>query len=324
MDVLSDILRSMRLVSHVLSRARFTAPWAVHTSGVRGAIFHVVMDGECWLGDGPTGAQLQLGRGDLVLLSHGGAHTIGDRSRTEPPVPIGSLSVGPGARVEHGGRGALTSILCGSFRLDHSAGAALLSALPPVVHVARGETDLVEWFDVTLDLVQRELDRGRPGTDAMVTRVLDVLFVQLLRSAASSLPKERAGWLAAVRDDHIGRSLALIHNEPGARWTVESLARRAGLSRTVFFERFTTLVGESPAKYLARWRVLAAADLLRESGVDLATLADQLGYGSEDAFSRTFKRHLSMTPREYRRAIESGVDVSALGAELLRPSSSLH
>lgn len=290
----------------------------MRTSGARGAIFHVVLGGECWLRDGPTGARLHLERGDLVLLSHGGAHTIGDRPETEPAVSVASLPVGPGARVEFGGPGAPTSILCGSFRLNHSAGSALLSALPPVVHVARGDTGVVEWFDVTLDLVQRELDRGRSGADAMVTRILDVLFVQLLCSAATSLPAECAGWLAAARDEQIGRALALIHNEPGAKWTVEMLARRAGVSRTVFFERFTALVGESAAKYLARWRVLAAADLLRESDFDLATLAERLGYGSEDAFARTFKRHLTMTPREYRKALASGADLSSIGAAFVR------
>ncbi len=317
MDVLSEILRSMRLVSRVVSRARFTAPWAVHTSGAKGAIFHVVTQGECWLRDTPKGDRVRLGHGDLVLLSNGAAHTIGDRLDTHP-VPISSLHVGPDARVDFGGPGAPTSILCGSFRLDHSAGAALLSALPPVVHVARGETRLVEWFDVTLDLVQRELDQGHAGTDALVGRILDVLFVQLLRTAAGSLPAERAGWLAAVQDENIGRALAAIHNEPGAKWTVDTLARRAGISRSVFFARFTSRVGESPAKYLARWRALAAADLLRESSLDLAALADKLGYGSEDAFGRAFKRHLAMTPREYRKALASGVDPSSLGTSAFR------
>ena len=303
MDVLSEILVSMRLVSSVISRGRFTAPWAVRTSGARGALFHVVMEGRCWLRDGPTGEQVELNRGDLVLLSHGGAHVMCDSPGTSPEVSVMELASGRGARVEHGGGGDVTSILCGSFRLDHAAGSTLLSALPPVVMVSRGTTPVVEWFDSTLCLVESTMDSGEPGSEAVASRLLDVLFAQLLRSCAASLPA--TGWLAAVQDPQVGRALALIHREPGARWTVESLARRAGLSRSVFFERFTALLGEPPAKYLARWRVMTGADLLRRSPVDLGTLASQLGYGSEDAFSRTFKRHYGLTPREFRKALPS-------------------
>ena len=300
-DVLSEILVSMRLVSSVISRARFTAPWAVRTSGARGALFHVVMDGRCWLRDGPTGERIALEKGDLVLLSHGGAHVMCDSPSTHTEVPVTELTRGPGARVEHGGPGEASSILCGSFRLDHAAGATLLSALPPIVHVTRGASPVVEWFDVTLKMIDSTLDAGEAGSDAVASRLLDVLFVQLLRSAASSLPA--TGWLAAVRDPQVGRALALIHQEPGARWTVESLARRAGMSRSSFFERFTTLVGEPPAKYLARWRVMTGADRLRRSPIDLVTLATELGYASEDAFARTFKRHIGLTPREYRKSL---------------------
>lgn len=301
MDVLSEILLSMRLVSSVISRARFSAPWAVKTSGARGALFHVVMDGRCWLRDGPTGERFELSKGDLVLLSHGGAHVMCDSPSSRPEVPVSELPRGRGARVEHGGSGASTSILCGSFRLDHAAGATLLSALPPIVHVARGATPVVEWFDVTLRMIDSTLEAGESGSEAVASRLLDVLFVQLLRSCASSLPA--TGWLAAVRDPGVGRALALIHTQPGSRWTVESLARRAGMSRSIFFERFTTLVGEPPAKYLARWRVMTGADRLRASAIDLGTLATELGYASEDAFARTFKRHIGLTPREYRKSL---------------------
>jgi AraC family transcriptional regulator, alkane utilization regulator len=317
MDVLSEILRPMRLVSSIISRARFTAPWGVRTSGVRGAIFHVVTSGECFLRDEPSGERYPLARGDLVLLSHGGPHTLSDGPSTENVVPIVTLPRRSGTAIDFGGPGAPTEILCGYFRLDHFAGAALLSALPKVVHVSRGQTEIVEWFDVTLSMVDREIALGRPGADAVVARLLDVLFVQLLRTAATSLPPTRAGWLAAVRDEQIGRALALIHNEPGEKWTAERLARKAGLSRSIFFERFTDLVGATPARYVAQWRVLAAADQLRQGDADIASLSDRLGYGSEDAFARAFKRTIAMTPREYRTAVTSGADMSAIAERAL-------
>jgi len=300
-DALSEILLSMRLVSSVISRARFTAPWAVRTTGARGAIFHVVMEGRCWLRDGPTGERVELGAGDLVLLSHGGAHVICDSPDTSPEVPIAELPRNEGKRVVHGGGGQATSILCGTFRLDHAAASTLLAALPPIVRVSRGTTPVVEWFDTTLRMVEATMDAVEPGGEAITSRLLDVLFAQLLRSCAASLPA--TGWLTAVHDPQIGRALALIHRDPGALFTVEGLARQAGLSRSVFYERFTTLLDEPPAKYLARWRVMTGADLLRRSPVDLASLATQLGYGSEDAFSRTFKRHYGLTPREFRKAL---------------------
>lgn len=131
------------------------------------------------------------------------------------------------------------------------------------------------------------------------------------RQIVAQPPKvpDTTGWLAAVRDPHVGRALALIHREPGARWTVESLARRAGLSRTVFFERWSALVGEPPAKYLARWRVMSGADQLRRSPVDLSTLAMQLGYASDGSFSRSFERHYGLTPREYRKTLSAQADI---------------
>lgn len=303
MDVLSEILGSMRLVSRVVSRSRFSAPWAVRTAGSQGALFHVVVEGRCWLRDGPPAEPVELSRGDLVLLSQGAPHVMCDSPSTTPEVPASDLGGDARERIEHGGGGEVTSILCGRFQLDHAAGSTLLAALPPLVHVAHGTAPVVDWLDTTLSLVDSTLDSDEPGAEAVVARMLDVLFIQLLRSCAASLPA--TGWLAAVRDPGVGRALALIHTEPGARWTAELLARRAGLSRTVFYERFTALVGESPAKYLSRWRVMTGADRLRHSAVDLGTLSSELGYSSEDAFSRTFKRYYGLTPREFRKALAS-------------------
>ncbi|MFK7987624.1 MAG: AraC family transcriptional regulator [Sandaracinaceae bacterium] len=317
MDPLSEVLTSMRLESSLIRRSKFTSPWAVRTSGANDAIFHVVMEGTCWLRTpSPSGARtpdtsdtpwddFELSRGDLILFAHGAPHVLSDVRQPSEAVEASSFRSPPGQTVEHGGGGSPTSILCGGFRLDHAAGSTLLSALPPMVRVSRGDSPLVAWFDQTLAVVESTLDSGEPGMEAVISRLLDVLFVQLLRSATASLPD--SGWLAAVRDLHLGRAIAAIHREPGGQWTAQGLARVAGLSRTVFYERFTKMVGETPAAYLARWRVMTASERLRDSQIDLTKLAQELGYGGADSLSRAFKRHVGLTPREYRKAIAANL-----------------
>lgn len=313
MDAVTEILRSMQLTSAVVSRGTFGRPWSVRTEGGTGAIFHAVSRGSCWLVDVPSGDRFELREGEIALVRRGRAHVVCDDPRTRPTVPIAAVahaSADPSA-VRYGGPGDETRVLCGISKLDLSGGASLLDALPPVVHVRRSSSDLVRWIDDTLALVAAELASGVPGADAVVSRLLDLLFVQILRAAAASLPKDAVGWLAAVHDDRIGKALSAIHVEPERAWSTEALARRSGMSRSAFFDRFTALVGEPPARYLARWRVVLAVDLVRKKPVDLAELAARLGYKSEGAFSKAFKRYTGMTPRAMRSAFEAGATFDA-------------
>jgi transcriptional regulator GlxA family with amidase domain len=202
--------------------------------------------------------------------------------------------------VVHGGGGEETFIICGTFAMDHAASDSFLSLLPRVLHVRDPQAGIATWIESTLALMEKEIASARPGVDSVLGRLADVLFVQVMRASLSTLPQERAGWLAALHDPQIGRALALLHGSPGERWTAESLARRVGLSRSSFFERFTRLVGEAPAQYLARWRILSAADLMDRTRLGTAELADRVGYGSEDAFARAFKKHFGVTPGQYR------------------------
>ncbi len=306
MDPLSRILASVRLRANVLSVAELASPFGVSTSGVDGAdrrgseaaIFHAVVTGEAFLVSGAS--RVALAAGDVVVLSRGQAHDlvhpasarttpIGLLPRIEGPVPI--------VRSPRGDPS--TRIVCGIVRIDHAASASLLSLLPEVMHheSASASPEARDWVLSTIRLLDLELRRGEEGSGAVAARLCDVLFVQLLRSSKV----QGQGWLAALTDPQIGKALALIHEDPRTRWDATILAERVGLSRTRFFARFTELVGEPPAQYLSRWRMADAADRLSREDLTVVELAEQVGYASEDAFVRVFKRHFGLTPSAYRK-----------------------
>jgi AraC family transcriptional regulator, alkane utilization regulator len=184
----------------------------------------------------------------------------------------------------------------------------MLAALPPVLH-AKGQASrdgrpapgVGAWLDTTIDMLAQELDRHAPGAEIMVARFTDVLVMHLLRVCVEQAPDRGGGWLSALRDERIGRAIATMHKQPAGKWTATNLASRAGMSRSSFFQRFNELVGEPPARYLARWRMWVAADLLRGESLSMGELAERVGYASEDAFSRVFKKIIGVSPVQYRR-----------------------
>ncbi len=295
MDPLSTILRSVRLRSSILSRAELVPPFGVSTRGAPGvALFHAVLEGRAVLKH--RSESWPLSAGDVALLTRGSPHEITDRAGT-PSTPLASLAsreVGGVRIVRQGGvDGPTTRVLCGQFHLDHVAASQFLALLPEVLLASP------ESVGATLSLLDAELASLRSGSAAVLTRLCDVLFVELVRGA---VVREERGWVAALSDPGIAKALALIHQEPSAPWDTASLAARVGLSRTRLYERFTKLVGEPPARYVAKWRVFVAADELRQRDASAGELATLVGYASEEAFSRVFKRHLGMSPRAYRKA----------------------
>ena len=301
-DALSQILRSMRLSSGLISRGHFTTPWAVHTNPNANAIFHAVVQGRCHAKRDGDLQPVALEAGELVVFTHGDGHTVSDGQGTRPR-PVTSLpsrSVGGLTLVEHGGGGATTRTLCGRFSLDHAA-SSLEGLLPPVIVIQRRQTQMVEWLDTTLDLIAFELDNRRQGSDEILTRLSEILFVQILRSYALNLQPGEGGWLGSVHDPRIARALALLHDAPDQPWTADLLARRVGMSRSAFYTRFTELVAESPSRYLTRWRMRVAMDLMRRQNLSTLELAERVGYSSEDAFSRAFKRTIGISPSAWRR-----------------------
>jgi len=296
-----SVLDSLRVASSVVSRAWLTHPWAVRTEGSARPIFHVVASGACFVRADGAAEAAALERGDTVLFPQGSPHVLAtDLER--PAVPIRSIaSERPGVPIlRFGGRGEETSLLCGAFRFERDAAGTLAPLLPKML-VVRGDAALSDWFVQTLALLDRELQDASPGSATLVARLMDVLFARVMKQCLAS-GNDGDGWFSALRDPHVGRALGLVHDRPGDDWSVESLAQAVGLSRTRFYQRFSELVGEPPARYLARFRVTAAADLMRTTDMSTAALAASVGYASEDAFVRVFKRYVGKTPSEFRRA----------------------
>ncbi len=263
-----------------------------------------MVEGQAYASLLADGRKLEMQTGDVVLFSHGSPHRVCDGSEVSA-VPNRQLEAGSGAvpTVQHGGGGTRTRIICGSFSLDHAAGTDFFELLPPLLKVRPSSAKFIPWFGSTLDMLEEEVGLGGPGAEVSAARLADVLFVQILRAALTSLPSKNAGWIAALQDSQIGRALAAIHTEPAKSWTTEELAKTACLSRSTFFDRFQRAVGMSPAKYLTQWRVQTAADLVKKRP-DLSNgeLAGRVGYRSEDAFARAFKRHLGQTPQQLRES----------------------
>ncbi len=305
MDALSDFLASIRVEGSIFSRAEMSAPWGVLTRGATDAIFHVVLSGAGWISvdDAPPVA---FRSGDLLVVPQGSKHVLSDAPGTpgrwimDLPTHVGEDGM-PCVTVSGGGPS--TSILCGTFRLDDRGRESLLPLLPPLLHlsVAPGGGRTAAWLDATLRLIADEIAGARPGVELMVARLADVLFVQILRRWIEGGAGGAAGWLGALGDPGLARALGAVHRSPAHPWTSTSLAATAGMSRTVFFERFQRAVGESPAGYLLRWRMHVARGAL---GADLgmAEIAERVGYSSEAAFSRAFKRHVGVAPSAWRRA----------------------
>jgi AraC-like DNA-binding protein len=265
--------------------------------------FHVPTSGQALLET--VGAEATLLRaGDLGLVSHGEGHGL----KSEPGAPApGILDLERelvSERYEilrHGGGGLPTTLICGAVRFDNPAARNLVEILPATIHVEASSSPQQEWMQSTLRLMAGEARELRPGGEAVITRLADILVVQAIRSWLETDPAARRGWLGALQDKQLGRAIALIHGEPERPWTVASLARELAMSRSAFAARFTELVGEPVMQYVARWRMQLALTALRDERVTVAELAARLGYRSEASFARAFKRIIGVPPGAVRR-----------------------
>ncbi|HSC86726.1 MAG TPA: AraC family transcriptional regulator [Polyangiaceae bacterium] len=305
-DPLGEALHYLRMSGMFYCRSELTAPWGLALPPMEGLSFHVVTSGQCWLDvDGLPPRRLEPG--DLVLLPHGEGHRLSTEAGGRT-IPIDQL---PQARMSerygilrHGGGGAATELVCGAVRFDHPAAHHVVRLLPQVIHIDSGwssQTGMAGWMRSTLQLLAAECRELRPGGEAIITRLADVLVVQAIRTWMERDPSARTGWLAALHDPRIGRALLLVHREPARDWSVESLATEAGMSRSGFAARFTELVGEPAMQYVTRWRMLVALTWLNESDASASEMGHRLGYQSEAAFNRAFKRILGTTPGAARR-----------------------
>jgi AraC-like DNA-binding protein len=316
LDALSDVLRIVRLTGAVFMDAEFTAPWCIgEPSGVEVCIehlphaqhvviYHLVTEGGCEASV-PNGPEVSARAGDLIIIPGGEAHSLGsDLSRR--PVPGGPLVVKRGPdevpQVRHGGGGAVTRMVCGYLACESSLFDTVLAALPRVMLLNMREGPGAQWLTSSIRFSIAESAAQRAGAGTVLAKLSELMFVEAIRRHTESLPPEQTGWLAGLRDRFVGKTLALIHSKPAHAWTVEELAGSVGLSRSALAERFTSLVGQPPMQYLTRWRLQLAANLLRSGSRNVASVAADVGYDSEAAFNRAFKRELGTTPAAWRRA----------------------
>ena len=303
-DPLGEALHFLRMSGVFYSRSEFTAPWGLELPPMADCLmFHVVTSGRCWLEvDGAESRLLQPG--ELALVPHGQGH----RLVSEPGVPAVRLFDLPreylSERYEilrQDGGGALTNLICGVVRFEHPAAQQLVRLLPRVISVEAWNASELEWIPSTLRLLAAEARELRAGGETVITRLADILVIQAIRSWIAHDPAAQTGWLGALQDQQIGRAIALIHREPERPWTVAALASEVAMSRSAFAARFTDLVGEPPMRYVARWRMLVAHSWLQVDGATVGELALRLGYRSEAAFSRSFKRFIGVSPGVIRR-----------------------
>lgn len=326
MDVLADVLSATRIGGTVFARSELTSPWGMAFEPGSRAGLHIVARGSCWLRLKGKSSYLHVAQGDVVLLPHGTGHSL-TSDPTVQPLPFEQIlkrcqvsQNANGMSLSMQGKGPSTVLLCGAYRFEHEGAHPLLSLLPPLIHIPADGGLAAGPMEAVLRLLVAEYSQPGPGSVTVTARLVDVLFIHVIRCWLEQQPEGSAGWLGAVRDPQVGRALALMHAEPRRDWTVDMLAAEVACSRATFARRFRELVGEPPLVYLTRLRMEVAARLLRESDQPLAAVAERVGYASEFAFNRTFHRVRGMPPGRYRD--EARAPVPGSEAPVARPDSS--
>ena len=316
MDALTELLKALRLTSGIFLEAEFTAPWCIDSSPGKDdlrqilpsaehvAIYHLLTEGSCRARLPDHSGVVELAEGDLIMFPHGDGHLIGSDLQLAPVAAetlVERSAEGGLARIVHGAGGDRTRFVCGFLACDSRLCRPLLGALPRMLRVPLGDGPAASWIIATLHRGADETRSPRAGTEAMLAKLSELLFVEAIRTYIESTPQNERGWFAGLRDPHISRALALMHAAPGRAWTVDELGREAGISRSALAERFALLIGEPPMQYLTRWRLALAARALKEGRDPIVRIAEEIGYESEAAFNRAFKRELGMPPAAWRR-----------------------
>ena len=315
MDALSDVLRVAHLTGGVFLHAEFLGPWCMairlapeHCAPRLGPAshlmpYHYVVEGELHARV-EGGEAFVLRPGEVVLFPRNDLHLLGSdlglppvmaRDIIQPPKDGGLFS------IHRGGEGARTRLVCGFLGCDSAHGNPVIAALPAAMRLNIEEGAAAEWMRSTFQYAADEM-AGRPGSETVLAKLSELLFVEAVRRYVEALPEGQTGWLAGLRDDYVARALALLHRDVARSWTVDELGRHVGLSRSALAERFTHLIGVAPMRYLANWRMQVAAQELRNRSTSLAQIANTVGYESEAAFSRAFKKAFGSAPAAWRRS----------------------
>jgi AraC-like DNA-binding protein len=317
MDALSDVLRVVHLTGGVFLHAEFFAPWCIatrvtpeHCTPVIGPashliIYHYVVEGDLRVRvEGESGEDLVIGAGEVVLLPRNDLHLIGS-DLSLPPV-AGADIINPPKdgglySIHHGGAGRRTRMICGFLGCDGAENNPVISSLPSLLSLNVEQGGAAEWIRSTFQYAAEEVSAGRPGSETVLAKLSELLFVEAVRRYTEALPDGQTGWFAGLREPYIARALALLHGDITRRWTVDELGREVGLSRSALADRFIRLIGVPPMHYLANWRMQVATQKLRNTSASLAQVAEIVGYDAEAAFSRAFKRAFGAAPATWRR-----------------------
>lgn len=316
MDVLSEVLRVVKLEGAVFFNGEFSAPWclsepqsttiAPYLSPEAGhlILYHYLTEGRAYA-KLPDGRREELTAGDIVIFPHGDPHLLGNGSPEKPvdAVQRFAKNLTQGLKLARfGGGGEISKFVCGYLVCEPRLSEVFLAGLPKMLKVHVANEPSGQWLENSIRFtVGGEVNGSHAGSGLVLAKLSEVLFVETLRRYINELPADQTGWLAGARDPIIGQALALLHKEPADPWTVENLARRIGLSRTRFAERFRHFLGESPMAYLAQWRLKLGAEILQSTEDSVAEVALAVGYGSEAAFNRAFKRAFDCPPAQFRR-----------------------
>jgi AraC-like DNA-binding protein len=328
MDVLSDVLSTVRLTGAIFFEWQLREPW-VGESPPTGLVasrvmpeaehviaFHVLLEGTCWITLPTTDTCVRLLAGDVIILPSG-EEGIASSARgmragdvdlaiydrpTDRPLPVIMRMAGSGPPT--------CRIVCGFLGCDARPFNPILAALPPIMHAPLSDASR-GWISSMFRMAAEETELGSPGGEAMLARLAELMFVEVLRKYIDQLPDDSRGWLSALRDRHVGQAMRLVHGQPARAWTIDALAREVGLSRSVFAQRFTSYVGVSPMHYLGRWRMQLATRRLRTPGVTVAHVSAEVGYCSEAAFNRAFKKFVGKPPGKWRKASAPASPVDA-------------
>jgi len=319
MDVLSEVLKVVKLDGAVFYNAEFSSPWSFRSPPSREVatfvapaaghviIYHLLTEGRAFARP-EEGERLPLEPGDIVIFPHGDAHVIesGRRIKTIDLASRLTSIFSQGTKLARmGGGGEVTRLVCGYMACEPRLASVLLGGLPCMFKVNIRNDAAGRWLENSIRFSVTEADAARAGSEAVLAKLSEALFVETLRRYIASLPPQQTGWLAGARDPEVGTSLALMHRHPGRRWTLAELAKEAGTSRSVLAERFRHYLGEPPMSYLTRWRLQLGAQMLSSTSHSVAQVASEVGYESEPAFNRAFKREFRLPPARFRAESKS-------------------
>lgn len=303
MDALTDMLGTLELKGWLSSRRELTPRWRVAFLASSDSVFHMLRFGAGYIFIEGHDQPLEVGQGDVVFFPRGHAHTICD-DQAAPlsyTVPLDHTMGQPYEVFPSAGQRGERALLCGAFRFEHPGLFPLLHLLPDVIHIPGAHRHMHPAFAAIVSLIASESESTQQGREAVLSRLSELLVIQMIRVWIERQGDDATGWLAALRDGPIGGAVGLIHRHPERQWKVEELAQAVALSRSAFSARFTQLVGEPPMRYLTRWRMHCATRLLKKDGVPTEEIAARLGYDSAGAFRKAFKREVRLTPAQYRR-----------------------